>query len=149
MQSIQKLVSLSIILLVALLVGSGLFLNSLENNQWVHDQLIELFQNDSKVQLDMSRGEDTVSADQFASEALLFAEEILNYPFYMIVFAVFLSLFGLVMMATFPSIAAVFLALAGILSFFTLVPAVLLFFAANSLLKSEGALKEIIPRNAI
>ena len=149
MQSTQKLVSLAIILLLALLAGSALFMNSLEKNPWVHDKLVEMFQNDPKVQLEMSRGEATVSADQFASETLLFAEEVLRYPFYMIVFAIFFSLFGLVMMSTFPSIASAFLALAGILSLFTLVPAVLLFFAANSLLKSDGALKAITPRNAI
>lgn len=149
MQSTQKLVSLSIILLVALLAGSALSLNSLEKNPWVHDKFVKLFQNDPKVQLDMSRGETTVSADQFAAEMILFAEDVLMYPFYMLVFAVFLSLIGLVMMATHPSIAAVFLVLAGILSLFTLVPAVLLFFAANSLLKSEGSLKVMTTKNAI
>ena len=149
MQSTQKLVLLSIILLLALLVGSALFMNSLEKNPWVHDKLVELFQNDSKAQLEMSRGEATVSADQFASETLLFAEEVLRYPFYMIVFAIFFSLFGFVMMSTFPTIAAAFFALAGLLSLFTLVPAVLLFFAANSLLKPDGALKAISTRSAI
>ncbi|MGH2317667.1 hypothetical protein ACRC6Q_07840 [Planococcus sp. SE5232] len=149
MQSTQKLVSLSIILLVALLAGSVLFLNSLEKNPWVQDKLVELFQNDPKVQLDMTRGEVTVSAEQFADEMILFAEDVLMYPFYMLVFALFCSLFGLVMMATFPSIAAVFLVLAGILSLFTLVPAMLLFFAANSLLKLEGSLKAMTTKNAI
>lgn len=149
MQSTRKLVSLSIILLVALLAGSVLSLNSLEKNPWVHDQLVELFQNDSKVQLDMNRGEVTVSADQFAAEMILFAEDVLIYPFYMIVFAVFFSLFGLVMLSTFPSIAAAFLALASILSLFTLVPPLLLFFTANSLLKSEGSLKAMTTKNAI
>lgn len=149
MQFAQKLVSLSIILLVALLAGTGLFVNSLERNQWVHELLIEVFQNDSKVKQDMSRGELTVSADEFTGDMILFVEDVLMYPFYMIVFAVFLGLFGFLMMATHPSIAAAFLALAGVLSLFTLIPPVLLFFAANSLVKSGGTLKAIPNRNAI
>lgn len=149
MQSTRNLVSLSIILLVALLSGSGIFLNSIEKNQWIHEMLIEVFQNDSKVQQDMSRGEATMSADEFASEMLVFAGEGLVYPFHMLVFAVFLSLFGLLMMPTHPSIAAAFLMLGGVLSFFTMVPPVLLFFSANSLVKSGGTLKAITNRNAI
>ena len=149
MRSTHKLVSISIILLIALVTGSGLFLNSLEKNQWIHEMLIEVFQNDSKVKQDMSRGEATVSADEFAAEMLLFAEEVLMYPFHMMVFSVFLSLFGFMMMPTHPSIAAAFLALAGVLSLFTLIPPVLLFIAANSLVKSEGTLKAVTNRNAI
>ena len=149
MQFTQKLVSLSIILLIALLAGSGLFVNSLEKNRWVHEILIEVFQNDSKVKQDMSRGEVTISADEFAGDMVLFVEDVLMYPFYMVVFAVFLSLFGFLMMATHPTIAAAFLALAGVLSLFTLVPPALLLFAANSLVKSGGALKPVPSRNAI
>lgn len=149
MQFAQKLVSLSIILLVALLAGSGLFVNSLEKNQWVHETLIEVFQNDAKVKQDMSRGEATVSADEFADGMVVFVEDVLMYPFYMLVFAVFLGLFGFLMMATHPSVASAFLALAGVLSLFTLVPPVLLFFAANRLVKSDGTLKAIPHRNAI
>ncbi|MBD8014108.1 hypothetical protein [Planococcus wigleyi] len=148
MQLNQKLVLSSILLLVALLAGSGLFVNSLERNQWVHETLIEVFQNDAKVKQDMSRGEVTVSADEFADNMVIFVEDVLMYPFYMLVFAVFLGLFGFLMMATHPSIASAFLALAGVLSLFTLVPPVLLFFAANSLVKSGGTLTAVPHRNA-
>ena len=149
MQFTQKLVLLSVLLLVVLLAGSGLFLNSLERNQWVHETLIEVFQNDAKVKQDMSRGEVTVSADEFADDMVVFVEDVLMYPFYMIVFSVFLALFGFLMMATLPTISAAFLALAGVLSLFTLIPPVLLFFAANSLVKSGGTLKAVPYRHII
>ena len=115
-------------------------MNSLEKNQLIHAVLIEVFQHDSKVQQEMSRGEATVSDEEFAADVLLFAEEVLMYPFNMMVFSIFLSLFGFMMMPTHPSIAAAFLALAGVLSLFTLIPPVLLFIAANSLAKSAGSI---------
>lgn len=149
MQSVHKSVSLSIILLIALGFGFGLFLNSLGTNQLVQGALIDVFQNDSKVQQDMSRGESTITAEEFAGDVILFAEEVLLYPFYMIVIALFFSLIGLLMIATNPPIAAALFVLAGVFSFFTLVPPLLLFFAAKRLVKTVGVFSAMPKKNAI
>lgn len=127
----------SIIMLAFFVVGSGFILNSLESNYWVQSILIDVFQNDSKVQQDMSRGEATISAEEFASNAAQFAKEVLIYPFYMMVIASAFSLMGFFTITTKPYIAAGFLALAGILSLFTFIPAILLFFASSILVKSN------------
>lgn len=135
LQSVRKLASISILLLIILLTGSVLFLDSLEKNKMLQSILTEVFEHDAKVQLEMSRGETTITAKEFAENVIFFAEDILMYPFYMIVFSILLGLIGLVATYFHPLISAVFLTLACVLSLFTLVPPVLLFFASNTLQK--------------
>lgn len=122
-----------------------MFLNSLEKNQFIHEMLVDVFQSDSKVQQDMSRGEAIMSADEFADEAILFAEETLVYPLYMLEIAVFFSFISLLVLLINPSVAAGFLTVAGIFSFFTLVPPFLLFRAATNLTRSPSMLN-IVPK---
>lgn len=100
--------------------------------------LIEVFEHDAKVQLDMSRGETTITAAEFVENAIFYAKDILMYPFYMIVFSILFGVIGLFTTYFHPLLSAVFLTLAGILSLFTLVPPILLFIASNTLQKDLG-----------
>ncbi|WP_142826389.1 hypothetical protein [Planococcus soli] len=136
LQSSRKLVTLSIVLLAAIVTVSGFFLNSLDRNQLVQDFWVDMFQNDSKVQQDMSRGEATISAEEFASNNTLIAKNVLVIPYYMLIIAVVLSLIGFLTIGVNPAVATVFLALAGIFSLFTIFPAILLFRASGMLLET-------------
>ena len=111
--------------------------------------LVEVFEHDSKVQLAMSRGETTITADEFAENVIFFAKDILMYPFYMIVFSILCGLIGLLATYFHPLISAVFLTLAGILSLFTLVPSVLLFCASNTLQKESAHFHAVLHRKVM
>ncbi|TWT07715.1 hypothetical protein FQV26_07860 [Planococcus sp. CPCC 101016] len=124
--------------MIVFLSGSEIFLNSLEKNQLLHGMLIEVFEHDPKVQLDRSRGDTTITADEFATDLILFAKDILMYPFYLIIFSILFSLMGLITTYVNPMIAVIFLTLAGVLSLFTLLPPILLFLASNTLQKELG-----------
>lgn len=138
---------LTIVMLTAIAAGSGLFLSSLEKNQLVHNLLIDVFQHDPKVQQDLSRGEATISAEEFASNAVEFAKEILIYPFFMLITAILLSLVGILTIRIHSSLASSLLALAGVLSLFTFVPAVLLFEASRMIFNATESLRIIGNRN--
>ncbi|MDQ0427530.1 hypothetical protein QOZ98_000355 [Planomicrobium stackebrandtii] len=136
LQSSRKLVTLSIVLLAAIVAVSGFFLNSLDRNQLVQNFWVDMFQNDSKIQQDMSRGEATISAEEFASDNTLIAKNVLVIPYYMLIIATVLSLLGFLTIGVNPVVATVFLALAGILSLFTIFPAILLFRASGKLFEA-------------
>lgn len=100
--------------------------------------IVEVFEHDPKVQLDRSRGEAVITTDEFATDLILFAKDILMYPFYLIIFSILFSLIGLITTYVHPMIAVIFLTLAGALSLFTLLPPILLFLASNTLQKEPA-----------
>lgn len=124
--------------MIVFLTGSGIFLNSLEKNQLLQGMIVEVFEHDPKVQLDRSRGEAVITTDEFATDLILFAKDILMYPFYLIIFSILFSLIGLITTYVHPMIAVIFLTLAGALSLFTLLPPILLFLASNTLQKEPA-----------
>lgn len=136
---------MSIVLLSICAASFGHFSNSLEKNHLVQGILIEVFQHDSKVQQDLSRGEATLSAEEFADHAVKFAKEVLIYPFFMLLIALFLSLIGFFTVENHTSVAAGFLAMAGVFSLFTFVPAAFLFIAFKKSLEAERILT--VPQN--
>lgn len=133
-----KLILISFSMLLFLSIVSGIFIYSLEENHLVETALVELFENDPKVQREMSGGEAQASSKEFAHEVIVFAKEILIYPFYMMGLAALLSLFALFTIKINRFIAAVFLSFAGLLSLFTLLPPILLLFASNNLFKTTS-----------
>lgn len=133
-----KLILISSSMLLILLIVLGIFIYSLEKNHLVEGAIVELFENDPKVQREMSGGEARASSKEFANEVIIFAKEILVYPFYMIGLAALLSLFGLFTIRINRFIAAIFLSFAGLLSLFTLLPPILLLFASNNLFKTAS-----------
>ena len=134
----KSLTLISLLMLVIILVFSGLLLNSLENNEFLRGILINLFENDPKVQRNMINGELAASSIAFVNEVIHFIKEISIYPIYMLGIATLFSLLGFLTIKINKFAAATFLSLAGVLSIFTLVPPILLFFASSNLFKKQA-----------
>ncbi|XKF85302.1 hypothetical protein LG289_03695 [Planococcus rifietoensis] len=119
---------------------SGFLIFSFDDNQIAQNQLTELFQNDPKVQREMTRTEAQMNSEIFAADVVEGAKQLLFYPFYLLVVSALLSVGGLLTINLNRFVPAVLFSLAGVLSLFTLLPPVLLFFASNRLFATSPAI---------
>ncbi|MGM0898189.1 MAG: DUF4064 domain-containing protein [Bacillota bacterium] len=132
-----KLSVASLILLLLLAGLTGSFIFTIEENRSAQNQLAELFQNDPKVQREMTRTEAQMNSETFATDVLEMTKGLLLYPFYFLIAAVLLSFMGILTVKMNRFIPASLFSLAGVLSIFTILPPVLLFFASNRLFKTS------------
>lgn len=130
--------------LLLLLIGSGIvgfLILSLDDSRFVQNQLTELFQNDPKVQREMTRPEAQTNSQVFATDVVEVATQLLFYPFYLLIAASLLSAGGLLTIKMNRFVPAMLFSLAGVLSLFTLLPPALLFFASSRLFATFPTLK--------
>ncbi|PPA70910.1 hypothetical protein [Jeotgalibacillus proteolyticus] len=123
----------SLLLLVMLIGSSALFAATLDTNSIVKGTIIEAFNQDPKVQRDTASGNMKVSPESFTNDTIDFLQKVSVYPLSLLGAALFLTLIGLITMKFNRGITAILFIIAGIASLFTLIPAILLFFAANKL----------------
>lgn len=145
--STTKLISptkLGMTSLLLLLISSGIvvfLILSLDDSRFAQNQLTELFQNDPKVQREMTHSEAQTNSQVFAADVVEGATQLLFYPFYLLIAASLLSAGGLLTIKMNRFVPAMLFSLAGVLSLFTLLPPVLLFFASSRLFATSPALE--------
>lgn len=133
---------LAVISLILVLISMVYLVNigsSLEKNNIARSLIIDIFNNDPKVMRDTASGTISTTAEQFATDTLIFFKQFYLIPVGFLFLAVILNISGLIIMNRNRRASGILLCCSAVASSFTIIPPILQMISGLLILKSKTA----------